>query len=506
MRSHATRTVLVVAAAIAAAGSTNAAQFGGLGPRTDLEVVEQFDQDGNGWLDRTEREAARAFVVSRGGPRGRGGGRGFAAAPGSPGPRVSPHEVPPAPASVPFYAPEVLRTLFVEFETDDWEQELALFKDTDVEVPATVVVVGRRFESVGMSFRGNSSFMMVPEGLKRSFNVTLDLVVDDQNVLGYRTLNLLNGMNDPSLLRGVLFQQIANEYLPAARANFVRVVINGESWGIYQNVEQINRDFVERRFAGENGVRWKVPGSPRARAGLEYLGEDPDAYRALFEIKNKDNERSWEALVHLTRVLNTTPVEQLEAALTPILDIDQVLRFLALDVVLVNSDGYWTRGSDYYLYLDESGRFHVLPGDTNETFSAGGGRGGGGRRGGFGRGAGGPQADVLVGRRGPSAQGSGATLDLLVSIDDATKPLRSRLLAVPALRERYLAYCREIADTWLDWERLGPIARRYQALIAPHVEVDTRKLMSNEQFSTSLDTLRAFVDARRQYVLGYTTP
>ena len=463
----------------------------GFGARQDLAVVKQFDKDGNGWLDAAERGPAREYVTAQGGGMRGGGGRGFgrggAMISGSPGPRVAPSDVKAVPASVPLYDPSTLRTIFFEFEHDDWEDELAIFKDTDVEVPARMTVDGRRYENVGVSFRGNSSFSMVPAGLKRSFNVTVDLAVKDQNLLGFRTLNLLNGVNDPTQMRGVLFQQIAGHYVPAARGNFVRVVVNGESWGVYSNIEQINRDFVADRFKGENGVRWKVPGSPGSRAGLEYTGDDPEAYKRLFEIKNKDNRRSWDALVTLAKVLNTTPPDRLEAALAPILDIDGALKFLALDNVLVNSDGYWTRGSDYYLYLDEAGRFHVLPGDTNETFSSSEGRGGG-RRGGMG---------------GFGGGGGGTTLDLLVGLQDPTKPLRSKLFAVPALRDRYLAYCREIAETWLDWKTLGPIATRYHVLIAPIAETDTRKHVSTEELTGSLERLRTFTDARRQYVLNY---
>ena len=58
-------------------------------------------------------------------------------------------------------------------------------------------------------------------------------------------------------------------------------------------------------------------------------------------------KKDWEALVALCKVLNQTPPGRLEAALTPILDIDGVLRFLAVDNVLINGDGYWTRASDY---------------------------------------------------------------------------------------------------------------------------------------------------------------
>ena len=60
------------------------------------------------------------------------------------------------------------------------------------------------------------------------------------------------------------------------------------------------------------------------------------------------------------------------------MDVDQVLRYLALDVALVNNDGYWRDGSDFNLYLNDKGRFLVTLHDANEGFRAGG-RGGGAR-------------------------------------------------------------------------------------------------------------------------------
>ena len=64
-------------------------------------------------------------------------------------------------------------------------------------------------------------------GHKRSLNLSLDWGHDEQNFGGYRTFNLLNAHEDPTFLRTVLYQHIAREYIPAPKANFVRVVING---------------------------------------------------------------------------------------------------------------------------------------------------------------------------------------------------------------------------------------------------------------------------------------
>ena len=66
----------------------------------------------------------------------------------------------------------------------------------------------------------------------------------------------------------------------------MRVVINGESWGIYVNAQQFNKEFVKEWFGTTEGARWKVPGTPVSRGGLEYLGEDPAAYKNFYELKS----------------------------------------------------------------------------------------------------------------------------------------------------------------------------------------------------------------------------
>src|SRR5688500_6868987 len=313
-------------------------------------------------------------------------------------------------------------------------------------------------------------------------DVELDFVHEDQNLLGHRTLNLLNSHRDPTYVRTVLYYHVAGQYIPAPKANFVRVVINGESWGPYVSAQQFNKEFVKEHFGTTKGARWKVPGSPGGRGGLEYLGEDIAKYKGTYEIKTKDNEKSWKDLINLTKVLNETSADKLEAALAPILDVDGVLKFLAIENALINSDGYWIRRSDYNIYQDEGGKFHIIPHDANETFSA-------------------PQ--------GPGARGGGVQLDALSGADEAGKPLLSKLLAVPPLKARYLGYVRHIAENWLDWKKIGPLAEQYQAVIAADIKTDTHKLDSEEAFKNGVAedagrnmSIKGFVEQRRAYLLG----
>ncbi len=515
------------------------------GVMEDTKLVGQFDKDGDGRLNADERKAAREHLAAQprrgpfgrggrgpggpppfgpggpppefergapppfppGGPRpefGRGGppfgpggpGRGEPMPPPVPGKKLSPADV-KSYRDEPIYERKALRTLFLEFENADWEKELADFYRTDVEVPAKLTVDGKAYPNVGVHFRGMSSYMMVPEGRKRSLNLSIDFVHKNQRLNGYRTLNLLNSNGDPTFLRAVLFLEIARSYIAAPAANYMRVVINGENWGVYVSAEQFNTDFVRQWFGTATGARWKVPGSPGGRGGLAYLGDDPAPYKRIYEIKSKDDRESWAALIGLCKTLNETPPERLEAALEPILDIDGTLKFLALDKALINSDGYWTRASDYNIYRDAKGRFHLIPHDANEALRP-------------------PEGPGRFRRSG----GDGLDLDPFAGAEDPNKALLHKLLAVPALRARYLGYMRDIAEKWLTWDRLGAMAREYQSVIAADVAEDTRKLYSTEAFTSGVAadapertgfrgpgppamSLKRFVEGRRSYLLSH---
>ena len=60
--------------------------------------------------------------------------------PAKPGPKLSPADVTPVAETVPLYDPGTLRTLFLNFDQPDWEAEMAEFNNTDVEIPATLIV------------------------------------------------------------------------------------------------------------------------------------------------------------------------------------------------------------------------------------------------------------------------------------------------------------------------------------------------------------------------------
>ncbi len=468
-------------AARGGAPAQGAAAPGGRGPVAPLPaLVPMFDKNNDKRLNAEERKAAVEYLATlnrRGAPAG---------PTPAPGRKLTPADV-KSYGNESIYDPKVLRTLFLEFDTPNWELEMAGFNNTDVDMQAKLTVDGKVYPDVGVHYRGASSFGTVPTGWKRSINIAMDFAHKKQTLGGYATLNLLNAHNDPTFLRSALYQYIVGQYMPAPKVNFVRLVINGESWGIYANSEQFNSDSAKKWFGEEKGNRWKVQGSPGGRGGLGYLGEDPEPYKRIYIMKSKDNPKAWADLVNLTKVLTETPLDKLEAAVSPILDLDGVLRWLALDKALMNSDGYWVRMSDYNIFQDSKGKFHIISHDANETLREpeGGPRGA-------------PAGSTPIGPQ------TGVALEPFAGDYDTAKVLMNRLLAVPSLRAKYLSYMRDIAEKWLDWNRTGLIAEQYRALIAEDVIADTRKLYSTESFKRSF--LEDFKDAPPSGVGGPGIP
>lgn len=491
------RLVLLLGALTAASAAM--AQFGRFGPSPELRIQQRYDRDGDGMLNARERQTAMmdfGFDVNGTPPQEVAAAR-----------RIKPDQVRHYTLES-LYDPLVVRTIFVDFDTPTWEDELAVFKNSDVKVPATLTLDGKVYRDAGISFHGQTSFRMMGTGQKRSLNIDLNFVHREQRLLGNRKLLLLNSAGDPTFLRSVMYMRIARDYYPALNANYMRVVINGRDWGIYIN-QQPEDAVYTRLVGGSEGPIWKVDGTPFGRGGLEYLGEDPAPYQAIYDLKNKGaaatKADAWAMLVKLCRVLNQTPVDKLSAAIAPLLDVDAALRYLAVDNALLNSDGFYSRASDYTLYVDARGRFHFVTHDANESLRPI-------ERGGFWR-------REQPGRtRSPSA--GSVELDPLSGADDPDKALLHRLLLVPEYRKKYLGYVREVAENWLRWERFGPVAQRYQALIADDVRQDVRKLYSTEAFTTGLATdvpefytgpvtapgmsLKTFVEQRRAFLLKAT--
>jgi hypothetical protein len=277
--------------------------------------------------------------------------------------------------------------------------------------------------------------------------------------------------------------------------------VNGESYGIYVSVEQINKDLIKNWFGGSKGARWKVPPTFAGSAGLAYLGEDLSEYQRRYELKYADDEpAAWTALKELSQIISETTPKQLPFVLPAFIDVDEWLWFLALDLVFQDDDGYHSRASDYELFLDKNGIFHPLTRDNNEAFRAAGG--------------------------GPGARNAAVQSAMVAPLADAERadrPVTRALLSVPEWRARYLSFVRLLANKELRWSKLEPEISRLHSMIDSIVQADSRKLESYDAFTKSIvregesatsgaegrgrgrgaPALKNFIEDRRAFLLGH---
>ncbi len=283
-----------------------------------------------------------------------------------------------------FFDDSYVHELYITFDNDDWYDVLYKSHANDADDPyfaADFECDGVVIENVGVRFKGSSSFDI--PGVKKSLKIDFDEFDEDNDeltFLGLKKLNLNNNYNDPTMMREKLFYDYASNFVEGAgRAVFTNVYINGELWGLYTAVEQVDKTYVQTRFGNdEDGNLFKATASddavadePQADFGcdLTYLGEDTDAYDDYYELKTNETAYDYTELVEFIDVLNNTPTEDLATSIEPLLDVDDALACLAVNNLFANLDSYNGAAHNYYLYdRDDTGQFTYVLWDANESF------------------------------------------------------------------------------------------------------------------------------------------
>ena len=232
-------------------------------------------------------------------------------------------------------------TLDITFAQNNWDDILDSYYNagSSFRLIAEVVINGVQFDSVGVRYKGNSSYDA--SNAKNPFNIKLDFVKGKQNMEGRNVLKLSNIFRDPSVVREVLSYEIARKYMPASMSNFVRLSVNGTYIGLYVNDESTNAAFAERHYFKSNGPFFEGDFSPGAApAGCAggppkvwgYLGTNQACYEQYYAIQS-NNSNDWNELIAALDTFNNY-TNDIENAFY----IDRLLWMLALDNVMVNLD------------------------------------------------------------------------------------------------------------------------------------------------------------------------
>ncbi len=96
---------------------------------------------------------------------------------------------------------------------------------------STVTIDNHSYHSVGIRFKGESSYEFYP-GKKKPFRLKFNKFIKGQNMDGLEELNLNNNFKDPTMIREKIYLDMLNkEGLPAPRATYAKVYINDNTGG-----------------------------------------------------------------------------------------------------------------------------------------------------------------------------------------------------------------------------------------------------------------------------------
>lgn len=400
------------------------------------------------------------------------------------------------------FAEGVVNEINIEISEEDWA-DLVENPLEETYYAVDVTINGENLSNVALRTKGNNTLTSVAssDSDRYSFKIDFDYFNDGENYYGLKKLNLNNNYGDASYMREYISYRIMGEMgIPVPATSYTHITINGEEWGLYLAVEPIDEVFLERTFGDSTGDLYKPDGTG---ADLVYRGDDMSEYPGLV-LKTNEETSDGSAILDLMKALESGE------GLEDVLDVDEVLRYLAANVALANYDSYLGNTThNYYLY-EQDGRFTIVPWDYNYSF------------GGFGGGevdiyeptnqsmgmGGGRHPDMENGET-QTAEGENAAEEQAAQMPESMnaerpenmemqmpegmerpegmggsneKPLVDTLLSQDALLAQYESYLAEIAETYFTEAYMSQIVSETAEMIAPYVEKDATAFFTYDEF------------------------
>jgi hypothetical protein len=190
---------------------------------------------------------------------------------------------------------------------------------------------------------------------KMSLKIKFDVFVQKQEFLGLKRLTLNAMVQDRSQVHEVTSYKLFREAgIPAPRAGYARVKIDGAYQGLYANIESLDEIMLSRWFTSTehlySGPRPcdLVPGNDCYSTSIGDT-ERTDLFEAsrLHLLSGKEWWTQFKKRAHA----------------------DQVIKFMATEIYLGHWDGYSNyMRNNHYVHFDKDGKFTLLPWGTDQTF------------------------------------------------------------------------------------------------------------------------------------------
>jgi hypothetical protein len=262
-----------------------------------------------------------------------------------------------------FYDPMTILTLNLSLSQQDWEN---VRNDTtfNLEVPAQLWMNNE--PSITVALRRKSGVAVTAQGLPDKVPLKIDInQYFVQSWHGMKKLSLENGGDTSTLLEGVAWYLHRQAWIPQAYpympglASWIRLYVNGQYYGVYVNVEQVDKRFLEHRGIWLSDDTWLYKQSDIGTPTIEFgpLTHSP-AYSTLcyspFPVGS----------------CPTPPPMSFVVQLSNLIDMQGMLTLGAVNAWCYSPDDLFSKGKNHY-YSDSRYRKRLYyPWDMDANFGS----------------------------------------------------------------------------------------------------------------------------------------
>ncbi|KAF9403656.1 hypothetical protein BGX21_001029 [Mortierella sp. AD011] len=239
-------------------------------------------------------------------------------------------------------------------------------------------------QNITFSTSGKSS----KEYAKQSFKFEFDTDYN-QTFFSRPNIKLRSMAQDPAMIREKLYIDMLNSVgVPTQQGAYVRLFVNNEPYGLYLMVDDIKKSFVKQTVHGGdpliNRGSLVQMNAWINKADLVYKGPDTANYdQSSYISKNLGNNPPTNPLQELIAFMSD--LQSFDPISTPDpvsywnntrLDLDGVMRCMALEYLMGGFDMYWYSASNYFMYKNPTlapngGKWQFIPTDMDNTFGSG---------------------------------------------------------------------------------------------------------------------------------------
>jgi hypothetical protein len=240
-------------------------------------------------------------------------------------------------------------------------------------------------------YRSDASLYIFGYGSRKYKKVSWGMKLD-KKFLGRKNLRFRALASEPTLIREKLTGEIFRSAgVPIQEGTYARLIINDDVYGLYAVIDGLNKKWIKSYIHGDvkakQGVCYRAYSTPPTGpyADLKYLGEDYEVYAGKGtykvdeyddkEISTEDLPTQWKPLIDFTRQydnwVNTYGNDKSDKAvdeLKKFLNIENLLRLMAVEALTIGLDGFWFSLSNFAVYQNiQRNNYLFIPFDFDQN-------------------------------------------------------------------------------------------------------------------------------------------